>query len=332
MILDGDDDPFHRHVELPRRRLDDADVGLVRHQPVDVGGREPSLGQCLVDESCKRAHRHLEHFIALHLDRGRLAAAQPVEAVRHAKGIEQEIAVLAIGADHRRLDAGLGRRRQHDGTGAVGKQHAGVAVSPVDDPGQRLGADHQRAPRVTQTHELVGNRQPVDEAAAGRLQADRRLAVDTERRADHRRDVRKDEIRGGRADHDQIDVGRRHAGCGESAARGLGGHRRGGLVGRRDMAALDAGARAYPLVGGVDHLLEFAIGQHPLRQVAARTGDPRIDHAGVSARFSCARIRAGRPLAASASPMRTALAKANSSAEPWLFTTTPASPTMLAPL
>ena len=40
MILHGHDDALDRQIELARGGLNDADVGLVRHQPVDGAALE----------------------------------------------------------------------------------------------------------------------------------------------------------------------------------------------------------------------------------------------------------------------------------------------------
>ena len=37
MLVDRDHDFFRRKAELPRGRVEDARIGLVRHDPVDVG-------------------------------------------------------------------------------------------------------------------------------------------------------------------------------------------------------------------------------------------------------------------------------------------------------
>ena len=53
----------------------------------------------------------------------------------------------------------------------------------------------------------------------------------------------------------------------------IGGQRGGRLVRRGDAPLADAGARADPLVGGVDQPLEVGVGQHALRRVHPPAGD-----------------------------------------------------------
>ena len=43
MIGHGGDDALHRQAELFGGRLKDADIGLVRHQPIDGGGLDVAL-------------------------------------------------------------------------------------------------------------------------------------------------------------------------------------------------------------------------------------------------------------------------------------------------
>ena len=46
---------------------------------------------------------------------------------------------------------------------------------------------------------------------------------------------------------------------------------------RRDVAALDAGTGADPLIGGVDHFLEIVIGHDPIGQARAGAADARVN-------------------------------------------------------
>ena len=102
---------------------------------------------------------------------------------------------------------GFSRRLEHHRAGAVGKQHAGSAIVPVDDSRQRLRADDQRAFRFAEPDELVRHAQGVDEPGAGGLEAESRTAmVNPEPILQQRADVRKHEIRGRRADANQVDV------------------------------------------------------------------------------------------------------------------------------
>src|SRR5262249_5538531 len=101
-----------------------------------------------------------------------------------------------------------------------------------------------------------------------------------------------------------------------------------------------------PVVAGLDHRLEVAIGEDFPRQVAAGAGDARVGrHAACSVvgaaaagpatgarRAISSPMRSLRPWLASASARSGAKRNARRSAEPWLFTTMPRSPRSAAPL
>ncbi len=61
---------------------------------------------------------------------------------------------------------------EHDRACAVSEQDRSAAVFPVDDPRQRLGADHQDLVRA-RTDEAVRGHEGVDEARARRVQVER---------------------------------------------------------------------------------------------------------------------------------------------------------------
>ena len=82
--------------------------------------------------------------------------------------------------------------------------------------------------------------------------------------------------RTGRAD-DQIHFGRMHIGHFQGLARRLGSQRCGGLLGHGyDPPLLDAGARADPLVLGIDDLLQIMICDDPFGNMIAPADDLRI--------------------------------------------------------
>ena len=126
VVLHGLNDLIHRHAEALGRRLDNADVGLVRNEPVngfffDVVGFERDIHDAL-----ERLHRHLEHFVAGHLDR-RLAFHDIVQMFGRTCFHLEQVAVAPVGTQVRRHDAGLVVGLEHDGTRTVAKQHTGVA-------------------------------------------------------------------------------------------------------------------------------------------------------------------------------------------------------------
>src|SRR5271163_4519628 len=84
--------------------------------------------------------------------------------------------VTTVGAQPHGQDAAIlaGSRLllgvEYDRAGAVAEQHAGAAIGPVEKPGKRLGADHQRPRKSSRLDEPIGHSQSVDEARTYRLE------------------------------------------------------------------------------------------------------------------------------------------------------------------
>ena len=132
-------------------RLDDADVGLVRDHQLDVVGGDAGVLQRLRGRVDHDAHGAAEDLLALHVDEP--ADLGPQQAPERTVGVEIPGQQLAGTLD----------RFEHDSAGAVAEQHGGVAVVPVGDPRQRVGADQQHLARAHRDHP-VGGDQAVDEA------------------------------------------------------------------------------------------------------------------------------------------------------------------------
>ena len=262
MLLHGDDHALHRQAEFLRGGLDDADIGLVRHQPVDGRFFETIRGQRFIDDAAEHGHRHLEHFGARHVDH---VAAGGV-AGGNATGGAQQFDVGAIGMQVRGDDAGFFIGREQHGAGAIAEQDGRAAIVRISDLRERLGADHQRALRLAGPDEFVRHRQRIDETAAGRLAAERGHAAATEPRAG--------------ADDDQVDIFGVAAGGFERRAGGVLGHVYRGFAGRHDVAPFDAGALADPRIGGIHAPLEIEIRDHARGQVTTSARDSRVHGGG----------------------------------------------------
>ncbi len=144
------------------------------------------------------------------------------------------------------------RGLQNHRTRAVGEQHAGAAIVPVDDSRQRLRAHHQRAFRFAQPHEFVRHAQRVDESGASGLHAERRTAVYPQSVLQQRADVGK--TRSGVVVPTQIRSisAALTPAASHGAARRMLGEIGGGLALRRHMALRNARAGANPFVAGID--------------------------------------------------------------------------------
>ena len=143
--VDVDHDLLARNAELGRGRLDDAHVGLVGDEEVDVvdglaGARERLAG----------GRGHAPHGVAV--DVGALHAQHALVAL----GVEQ-IGLRAVGAQHEAADAELELAARHDhGAGAVAEEHGRRAVVMVGDAAERLGAAHEHDRRATGLDERGG--------------------------------------------------------------------------------------------------------------------------------------------------------------------------------
>ena len=144
MLIDRHDDLFRRQTELARGRVEDAGIGLVRHDPVDIGGgqarRASSTSPITAGEVDDRVAKHLAPLHPHLADRagGRGAAID----------IEQFV-VPPVGMEPRREDAAPASSvRCPSSTIAPAPSPNSTqvrAVFPVEDAAERLRADHQRA-------------------------------------------------------------------------------------------------------------------------------------------------------------------------------------------
>jgi hypothetical protein len=129
-------------------RVEDAQVGLVRHDERDIlKAHAGPLGH-LERHVSHRAHRDLEQLRPLHLDR--VAGRAPhllVERGAHAGGSHREhVPVLARRAQQAREHSARPRLgNHHRRPGAVAEQHGDRAIVPVDHGRKRVDADHQHA-------------------------------------------------------------------------------------------------------------------------------------------------------------------------------------------
>ena len=139
-------------------------------------------------------------------------------------------------------------RLEDDRAGAVTEQHAGAAVVPVEDAREGLRADHQGSRCKAVLDQAVGHRDAVDEAGTNRLDVEGRSAGHAQPGLDACGRGRKGFVGRRGREHDQVEVGGRHAGMGKRAFRRLQGEMRGELSLGGDVALADAGALPDPFV------------------------------------------------------------------------------------
>ena len=68
MVLHGLNNLVHRQVETFGRRLDDANVRLVRNEPVEIVLVDVIGFQCFGRHVAERLHGNLEHLVSGHHD------------------------------------------------------------------------------------------------------------------------------------------------------------------------------------------------------------------------------------------------------------------------
>ena len=102
MVLYGDDHALHRQVQFLCSALDDADVGLMRHDPIDIFGADAGAVHCGIGGGGKFLDRVAKHLIALH---PQVAGG----AGRHAAIDVEQIAVAPVRIQIRRENAPVGR-------------------------------------------------------------------------------------------------------------------------------------------------------------------------------------------------------------------------------
>ncbi|MNZ94254.1 hypothetical protein D3C78_1133560 [compost metagenome] len=94
MAIQGQDHLVQPHAQFPSGGVDDAEIGLVRYQPVELARIDAGSGQGLGHDLAQTGNRHLEHVIALHIHVGfELGARHAATGLRQL----QQLAITAVG-------------------------------------------------------------------------------------------------------------------------------------------------------------------------------------------------------------------------------------------
>ena len=249
-------DLLRRDAELVRRGVDDALVGLVRHEPVDVVGSVAGVANTSSTTSVIIADRVPEDLAAFH--------AQMPDGLRRGRAaIDVELGlVAAVGAQVRGEDAAV--RRARPAAPALParrrRRRRRTARRCVRSFQSRM-REKVSAP-ITSARLCVPVRSrpsavasAIDKARADRLQVERRAVGDAEARLDRHRGRGKRMVRRRGREHDEIDRLRIDVGV-RRAPRAPRASARSEVSSpsRRDVPLADAGALHDPLVGGVDQL------------------------------------------------------------------------------
>ena len=267
-LFDGDS-------EALARRMNDADVGLVRNDQRDVVGVHARGSQRLLSRVDHDPDGATKDFLALHLDVSTDVGIEKV--LRGSIGVQIPGEQLSGTVD----------RFEHHGAGTVGEQHRGVAIGPIGDARQGVGADHQHL-AGSDGDESVSDREGVHETAAGGIHVEG-PARQSERVLHVGRRGRHGAVRRGGGENQCVDLARihpRHGECSSSALDAELGR------GSSDMAFGDSAAFLDPLVRRVECFGQIGVRDHLFRQCAAPSGDdgsPSTGHGGRHLRPSSAR-------------------------------------------
>mmetsp|Transcript_10937 Transcript_10937/g.44067 ORF Transcript_10937/g.44067 Transcript_10937/m.44067 type:complete len:290 (+) Transcript_10937:593-1462(+) len=210
--------------------------------------------------------------------------------VPRAVGVHVEPEQAAIGR--------VRRRRQHHSAAPVSEEDARPAVAPVDVSGQDVGSDDQHVFVLAAADEVNAVDDADDEAAARGGEVDGQGV----RRADgglHRARGAEEVVGGGGGEEDEVEIFRGDARRRERLLGRLRGEGGEGFVAGDDVPLADAGARADPLVVGVDELGEVVVGEVLRRDGHPDAGDLRPrggeSRAGNERRPAGARYQRGPP-------------------------------------
>ena len=240
-----------------------------------VGGDAATL-----ENDARSAHhggdRLLVGLAAIHMERveilldvfGRSRAGAP--AARHVKNVGEISITRHVGRhDAARARAVTKNRRPR----AVAKEDTGVAVGPIHDATEFVGANDQDRFVRSGGADLVGDLEAVEKARAGRAD----IHAGGIFRADESLDMAggggEKIIRRDRADENEVDLFGLDPRVFHRGLRGLRGHVACEFGVGGEAALADAGAFDDPLVRGFDHRFQLGIGEHTIGHITARADD-----------------------------------------------------------
>ena len=159
-------------AELRGHLLDDAQVGLVGHEQVDVGGatarrRRASSGTTRPRGGWRNG-RPRDRSSAGSAGGRRLSRGWPAACVPPAGRLRKGAPLPSLPRSKAKIEP-LSEGLHEHRAGAVAEQHAGATVVPVERLRDGLGAGHEHGVVDAGRHEGGGHREAVDEPGAARL-------------------------------------------------------------------------------------------------------------------------------------------------------------------
>ena len=149
--------------------MHDANVGLVRHQPIDIYSCFTCFGQHSPRGIFQHTHGQLEHRLAVHFQCGVTQHLPTTDRARHAQNARVFAVCMDVSCQNTGARAIVFTALQHHSARAITKQHAGGAVIEVEDAREHLSAHHQCFAGGPSLDERVSHRQRINKAAAHRL-------------------------------------------------------------------------------------------------------------------------------------------------------------------
>ncbi len=165
MLVDRHHHALGIQAQLARGALHDADVGLMRNQPVDLGSRHAGNPQSLIGNFLQHRHRQLEDCLAIHIQESTALNRTSTHLAGHA----QYVFMTAVGMQLGGKDARFGGSGHDHRASAIAKQDTGGAIFKIQDLRKNLGADHQYVLVGAGLDKAVRDRYRVHKPAAHRL-------------------------------------------------------------------------------------------------------------------------------------------------------------------
>ena len=277
MILDCQDDFFHRHIQPFCHCLDDANIRLVWHQPVEFFLRDASVLKGFRRDFAKRFDGNLEDFVAGHDDLRSIGTRRGQIGGLPDRIIKQ-VFMLPVRTQMTGDNALLFGRFQYDRACAIAEQYASVAITPVDELGDALGTYYQRAFSLAGFDEFVGGGQRIDKTRACRLKTESGACRYAKLVLDNGGYVGKNQVRRCRACDHHINLGDIDARSFDGILRSFDTHVRRCLLGSANMPTLNPCSCANPLVGRIDDFFEIGVRHDSFGEISPRSNNARILH------------------------------------------------------
>ena len=258
------------------------DRRLVRHDDVDVVRSQAGTVEHPADMPRHRLSGGLPDPLPVH-DEGPFTRT-------HGEMVDSLAVTVDFGNEQ---SVGVRGSIHHDRPRAVSEE-AGVAVPPIGNPRERVGADHDRASRLARPHELPGHHETEQEAAAHGRHIEGRQRREAELLLDDAGCRRRLPIWCGRGDDQQIDRRGVDSGVLDRCRRGGRGQIRCLLSPAGDPTFADAQPLFRPVRVDAGEAADGGIADDTLRQAGAGAGDAdlesRRNHGDFFSHSHCLRV------------------------------------------